>query len=407
MTRCDHDAIECLNPYEIIRKYRCGSCGDVGMCSCDEEFARKFLPHQLKEGSDLRTRDRVAVTLGFVDRLCNECRGLKPESHPRSARHGATSKVRRYYWREIYMEVTRRLEGVEADGDSAKSTEANVSLRRKIEREVVAEITAEHARRPKYEYDTESEAEFLRVNAVEVLTLRAKQTQDDSPRARLDCDGEGVSVEEFAARHLRQQGYDVLFAESVPFHVLFGVYAWLLIQDPDDPLRQLVGFGNRTDVEAGRKPTGHVWTFLPEDFGASGYADRRRLEVEKHCRETLEGESDLGWLFDYWLEPSEPLRQYLWAHRTSDIARARNILRILPRSRILAIVAYLIDHYWGRYVGWPDLLAVRGDEYLFAEVKFSKDKLSGDQRRWIRDNRALLHLPFKLVKIHRAPEARS
>jgi hypothetical protein len=301
------------------------------------------------------------------------------------------------------MEVTRRLANSHADGGRERNAEENKLLRREIERLVVAEISAEHARNPKYDYATESEAEFLRKNSVEVLTLRARQLEGNAPRARLDWDGEGVSVEEFAARHLRQQGYGVVFAESVPFHVLFGVYTWLLIQDPDDPLRNLVGFGNRADFEAGKKPIGQVWTFLPEDFGAPGYADRRRQAVEAHCRETLEGELDLDWLFEYWLGPSEPLRQYLWAHRESDITRARDVLRIRPRSRVLAIVAYLIGHYWGRYVGWPDLLAFRGDEYLFAEVKFSRDKLSDDQRRWIEDNSTLLHMPFKLIKIHRTP----
>jgi hypothetical protein len=43
----------------------------------------------------------------------------------------------------------------------------------------------------------------------------------------------------------------------------------------------------------------------------------------------------------------------------------------------------------------------RDDEFFFAEVKSSNDKLSNDQKRWIRDNYELLKLPFKLVKIHK------
>ena len=38
---------------------------------------------------------------------------------------------------------------------------------------------------------------------------------------------------------------------------------------------------------------------------------------------------------------------------------------------------------------------------FFSEVKASRDELSEDQKTWIRGNHAGLHLPFKLVKIHR------
>jgi hypothetical protein len=54
-----------------------------------------------------------------------------------------------------------------------------------------------------------------------------------------------------------------------------------------------------------------------------------------------------------------------------------------------------------RFCGWPDLLAYKGDEYFFAEIKSSGDKLSEDQKDWIRGNYEILGLPFKLVKIHR------
>ena len=59
------------------------------------------------------------------------------------------------------------------------------------------------------------------------------------------------------------------------------------------------------------------------------------------------------------------------------------------------------DDYWGRYLGWPDLLIYRGAEYRMVEVKSSSDKLSDDQKRWIRDNHEILKLPFKLVKLRK------
>ena len=41
------------------------------------------------------------------------------------------------------------------------------------------------------------------------------------------------------------------------------------------------------------------------------------------------------------------------------------------------------------------------EEFVFAEVKSSKDKLSEDQKQWIQGNAEYLGFPFKLVKVHR------
>jgi hypothetical protein len=43
----------------------------------------------------------------------------------------------------------------------------------------------------------------------------------------------------------------------------------------------------------------------------------------------------------------------------------------------------------------------RDGEFFLLEVTSSNDKLSEDQKRWIKGNAAELGLPFKVVKIHR------
>jgi hypothetical protein len=77
------------------------------MCRCDEEFGRKYLPHQLDNGTDLNTKTSYIVTHGFQDTICNECRGLLPTSAPKAEIYGRTSKLKRYYWREIGFETIR------------------------------------------------------------------------------------------------------------------------------------------------------------------------------------------------------------------------------------------------------------------------------------------------------------
>jgi hypothetical protein len=53
------------------------------------------------------------------------------------------------------------------------------------------------------------------------------------------------------------------------------------------------------------------------------------------------------------------------------------------------------------YLGWPDLLVWRQNEFFLAEVKASGDKLSDEQKVWIRANYERLMLPFELIKVHK------
>jgi hypothetical protein len=41
------------------------------------------------------------------------------------------------------------------------------------------------------------------------------------------------------------------------------------------------------------------------------------------------------------------------------------------------------------------------NQWFLAEVKSCSDKLNENQKRWIEDNHRYLHLPFKLVQVHR------
>ena len=63
------------------------------------------------------------------------------------------------------------------------------------------------------------------------------------------------------------------------------------------------------------------------------------------------------------------------------------------------MLRYLLHDYWRHYLGWPDLIAWRPDDFLLVEVKLSGDKLSDEQRLWIEQNTQRLHSPFRLAKI--------
>lgn len=374
------------------------------MCLCDKEFAERYLPHQIEWGNELKTRRQVPVTLGFQPNICNTCRNLREEPRPMAEIHGRTSKIARYYWREISFDTIRKFaEWASTQGysDWTKASIKHQDVFRSFEREVTAEIRKLHEKSPKYTYRAEeSHAEVLSKYKVEVINLDGTYIKTNEGRALiLDGDDE-CSPEEYAKRYFIHGGYKVLFTESVPFHVLFGTFMWMLIQHPSDPRNRIVGFGNRHSFDSG-EPEQQIWTMLPEDFGSPGYGERRAKAIEEHL-DIISGQKDnLLWLFDYWTPHSEDLRQYLWAHRSEDVQKARAMISILPSEVVIRILRYLVTDYWRRFVGWPDLLVHNESEFFFAEVKSSSDKLSEDQKNWIRGNDAELKLTFKVVKIHK------
>jgi hypothetical protein len=399
---CPHTTVSCLNPYEFIRKYRCEACKGVMMCACDEEFARRFLPHQLRQGTVLETQERIPVTLGFQPRICNRCRGLPEQAYPKAPRHRATSKLARYYWREIWFEKTRRFaDWSEKHGLSDKDARRqHPDVYATIERQVLQEMRELHQRSPRFQFQEVSQSEVLSRHNVAVLNLDGIYVKHAERKAMLLHAGKLWSAEAFATDHLEQQGYTVLRTESIPFHALFGVFLWLLIQDPFDPRVRIVGFGKRDPANGEQRDV--IYTHLPEDFGTVGYSKRRRDAIEEHFGTLLRGDTRvLLDTFNYWTHHSAAFRQYLWAHRPEDIARARQIIPVLGADNVRMVLRYLLADYWHHFCGWPDLFAHRPGEFLFAEVKSSGDELSEDQKRWIRDNAEGLRFPFTLIKIHR------
>lgn len=373
------------------------------ICACDEEYARRFLPHQIGNACDLDTGQKVAVTLGFQKSICNACRGLPEDPCPKHPMYGHTSKIQRYYWREIHMETTRRFGAwCERQGhdDWLVARRKHKEKYGAVEKEVIAEIKGLHESSPKYKYSEKSAAEVLAEHGVEVVELRGQHDNRDGKMVIVDGN-KALSSEEFVVEHFNKQGYNCIITESVPFHTLFGIFMWLLIEDVGDEQNRVVQFGDRHAFEEGIRGK-MVMMCLPPDFGKPGYYLRRRNAVDEHLSTLRVDKEELLWLFDYWKgdDYSGRLRQYLWAHRPESVATARRLVGVLPVDTIIRILEFLVQDYWGRYLGWPDMLVYRDEGFFFVEVKSSKDKLSEDQKKWIALNDFHLKLPFKVAKIH-------
>ena len=395
-TNCAHTQVTCLNQYDLIRKYICETCQEVMMCACDEAHGRRFLSHQLNEGAWLNSRERIPVTIGFQIDICPECRGEKAIAAPKAPMHGATTKITRYYWREIYFETTRRFYDSHPELDpNDVSVFSFPDERRAIEKEVISEFKALHEKNPKYEYSELTQQEVISKTNTEVILLIAEHVKTKSRKVGIKNGSKISTVEEFASDYFKAQGYQVIEAESVPFHVLFGIFMYIVIQDPDDEKGRVVQFGSRSDFDSGESSEGMITTILPEDFGTRGYYERQRELIKWHLNEL----DDLDWLFDYWLEYSYGFRQYLWAHREKDIDKAKQIMTILGLSNLRKVLEYMTMNYWKNFCGWPDLLIFRENDFFFVEVKSSNDKLSEDQKNWLIGNHEHMGFKIKIFKV--------
>ena len=236
---------------------------------------------------------------------------------------------------------------------------------------------------------------------VDIVELAGTYVRNARSKSAAILDGtELCRVEDFAARHFRRSGFEATFLQSAPFHALFGVYFWSVIQDRSDRRVRTVGILDRHAYDQ-QRPSEVIWIRLPSDFGSPDYSHRRAKVITKHLSAIGETRAELLELFDNWLAPSVGLRQYLWAHRRESIETARKLIELIPPVILKTVLGYLVLNYWGHYSGWPDLLVYRANQWFLAEVKSSSDKLNENQKRWIEDNHRYLHLPFKLVQVHR------
>ncbi len=235
---------------------------------------------------------------------------------------------------------------------------------------------------------------------VDIVDLTGSYVRNPGIKSATIFDGaEPCRVEEFAARYFRRSGFDATFVESEPFKVLFGVYLWSVIQDRCDPRARTVGtFSHAFDQD---NPSELIWIRLPSDFGGAGYSSRRGKVLSEHLSAIPETRAELLRLFDCWLAPSADLRHYLLGYRREAIETARKLIELIPPLVLKAVLGYLIMNYWEHRSGWPDLLVYRADGWFLAEIKSWNDKLNKNQKRWIEDNYRYLHLPFKLVQVHR------
>ena len=397
---CIHPNPECINHYEIVRKYKCESCGGLFICSCEREFALRHLPHQVRVGCVLETQERVPVN-GFAERMCAECRGLPERPHPMAAIYGLKGKVERFYWREIQktqFELTFERFG--------QSTAPSPLEARKLRREALEKWKQIHKRAPKYDTSEPTEASFLRTVAVPTREIEGDYLPVEKDGKKIGkwraADGRLVSPEELVSLDAESQGYLVLRGERALISCLVATFLGRTIQDPTDPDVRPTYRASTVGWTSTNRSTATIEIPLPTDFGTQGYSLRRADRIREELAELAETPS-LMEEFDRRVPSTESLRDYLWAAERGVVDRARVALRYLPREVVLSSLTWVMGHLWARTPGWPDLLLLSPATYRFSEVKSPLDELSAEQMQWFRWACGPGAISCEIVRVRKRP----
>jgi VRR-NUC domain-containing protein len=386
---CGHRSVECLNYYELFRKYRCPDCGGVFLCECETDLAHAHLPHQADTAHEFGTGARILVT--GTAAVCARCRGEVDLPHPRAAAPGLKGKVERYYWHEIFIAYCQSV--LDYYGyrfpfaDIAEFEQTEPMLSNALNTAARQYWQRAHRHRAERLYDTkeQSGSEFLAGLAVPARRLTGEYTVALRGQARVgrwtNSSGKPVSVEEFVADWMRSHVGNAFACERRLITVLVAAFFGVPIQT--DPAAQLVARRSTVGWSPDRTDTPEIAFRMPQDFGSRAYYHQAG-DVLQTWIDGLKTADDPLVLYDRLLEESLPIRDCLWVADRDAADLGRKALQIIPRTDLCGMLAWTLADSWERQHGWPDLLIECDDGYLFSEVKAPNDRLSQAQMGWFR-----------------------
>lgn len=412
-TNCEHAIIECLNHYEIFRKYRCAECNLILTCSCEQKLADAFLPHQAKIGTEFGTQRRVPVD--GVAPICASCRGVVELPHPKTQSRHSGEKIERYYWREIFRTYCERvlsaLGGDFLHSDITAFEVAEPKLARRLKREARKFWQDVHRHNPRYDTRERTQAQFLGTLKVPNVCIAAEYVQIERGGNLvgrwLAQDGTPVSVEYLVQQRLRAGGEHPIECERKLIGVWVATFLGVAIQDAADPFSQVAMRNSTVGWTPRNRNTSLIRFRLPRDFGSAAYYERRASILDtwilgvRTCR-------DIVALYDRLLDETELIRDYLWVADSSAIELGRAALEVIDRKTVALMIDWAIRNFWERQPGWPDFLvrAAPGNKppYRFSEVKSPADVLSLHQMKWF-EWATKNEIPCELIMVKRSAEA--
>ncbi|MFI3276652.1 VRR-NUC domain-containing protein [Vibrio sp.] len=197
-------------------------------------------------------------------------------------------------------------------------------------------------------------------------------------KIRLELDLSQTRVELAVKQHFENQGWDVYFSENSFLCGLFGLAFWdVIFSDVEG------AFINR-------------YQHRPLDLYHSDFVDKRAEQIEavfqtlsehglNHLLETYDNKQGIANPFVHWIHFPKALIEHSMAS--------------IPNTLLVDLFQVILSDLKLFRTGMPDLIAFKGDEFHWIEVKGPGDKLQDNQWRWIKEFERL-SVPFSVCYVN-------
>ncbi|OMJ77098.1 hypothetical protein SteCoe_23369 [Stentor coeruleus] len=187
-------------------------------------------------------------------------------------------------------------------------------------------------------------------------------------KLRFVIGNEDMSVEDYALNHLKSEGWLGFHSENSILPSIYGILMWEFLFYDKIPYV----FQNR-------------YQNCPLDFRDDNFMLKRIDVYEKIYTEISQAE-DVGEYFDIKYEKYKKQMNLFvdWGSlETWGKPFVKNVIKGL-KSCLLKIIQVFAENYRYYSSGMPDLVLIKNEQVKFVEVKSTNDKLSDQQRMWIR-----------------------
>ncbi|WP_139684157.1 VRR-NUC domain-containing protein [Vibrio tasmaniensis] len=195
---------------------------------------------------------------------------------------------------------------------------------------------------------------------------------------KLELDLSQTRVELAVKQHFESQGWDVYFSENSFLCGLFGLAFWdVIFADVEG------AFINR-------------YQHRPLDLYHSDFVDKRAEQVEA-VFQTL-SERGLNHLLDIYEQKHGIANPFVhWSHFPKSLIE--HSMNSVPNALVVDLFKVILSDLKLFRTGMPDLIAFKGEEFHWIEVKGPGDKLQDNQWRWIKEFERL-SVPFSVCYVN-------
>ncbi|MBE8577993.1 VRR-NUC domain-containing protein [Vibrio sp. OPT18] len=195
---------------------------------------------------------------------------------------------------------------------------------------------------------------------------------------KLELDLSQTRVELAVKQHYENQGWDVYFSENSFLCGLFGLAFWdVIFADVEG------AFINR-------------YQHRPLDLYHSDFVDKRAEQVEA-VFQTI-SKHGLNHLLNTYDEKQGIANPFVhWNHFPK--ALIEHSLASIPNALVIDLFKVILSDLKLFRTGMPDLIAFKGDDFHWIEVKGPGDKLQDNQWRWIKEFERL-SVPFSVCYVN-------